>query len=326
MNSRLIITALAMFFAACNANEYQQKKELKREFFLATKKMLAATNLSRTPTQVSRAQSSIEGALGSWQTLTNTPPFGGPFPAAGNPLLLTDGSVVMQNFNGPPFTGEIWKLTPDEFGNYVNGTWTQLASLPAGYAPLYHASAVLADGRLIFEGGELNGPNYDEVWTNLGAIYDPVTNIWTPVNPPTFFGNIFQNGISTGDASSVVLPNGTFMLADSLSYQAALLDSKNLTWTETNLYDGRYQTKSDPNNEEGWTLLPNGKVLTVNTYVFPGINPPYPPNPTNSELYNPKTGTWSTAGSTPVTLTDTIVFEMGPAVLRPNGTVFCPRI
>jgi len=34
---------------------------------------------------------------------------------------------------------------PDEFGSYVNGTWTQLASTPAGYSPLYHSSAVLPD-------------------------------------------------------------------------------------------------------------------------------------------------------------------------------------
>ena len=51
-----------------------------------------------------------------------------------------------------------WKLTPDEFGSYVNGTWTQLASLPDGYSPLYYASAVLPDGRVIIEGGEYNSP------------------------------------------------------------------------------------------------------------------------------------------------------------------------
>jgi len=38
----------------------------------------------------------------------------------------------------------------------VNGTWLQLASLPPGYSPLYFASAVLPDGRLIVEGGEFN--------------------------------------------------------------------------------------------------------------------------------------------------------------------------
>jgi hypothetical protein len=81
-----------------------------------------------------------------WQLLTNQPPVldytdCGP----GNPILLTDGTVMLAD-NG---CQDWWKLTPDEFGSYVNGTWTQLASLPDGYSPLYHASAVLPDGRVI---------------------------------------------------------------------------------------------------------------------------------------------------------------------------------
>ncbi len=85
-----------------------------------------------------------------------------------------------------------------------------------------------------------------------------------------------------------------------------------------------HNMKFDLNDEEGWTLLPNGKVLTVDCYTdfFFGLIPFYPANPTHSELYNPETGAWSSAGSTINTLTDPVLFEMGPAVLRPNGTVF----
>ena len=57
------------------------------------------------------------------------------------PILLTDGTVICQDTQ----TSDWWKLTPDAFGSYVNGTWTQIASMPAGYGPLYYASAVLAD-------------------------------------------------------------------------------------------------------------------------------------------------------------------------------------
>ena len=42
------------------------------------------------------------------------------------------------------------------------------------YSPLYHSSAVLPDGRVIIMGAEYNFFNL--VWTNLGAIYDPVSN------------------------------------------------------------------------------------------------------------------------------------------------------
>jgi hypothetical protein len=103
-----------------------------------------------------------------------------------------------------------------------------------------------------------------------------------------------------------------------MSKQAALLNLRTLTWTETGT-----ATKADWNDEEGWTLLPNGKVLTVDCYTdsyFLGT--PYPTNPTHSEIYDPRTHTWSSAGSTKVTLTDPDLNETGPAVLRPDGTVF----
>ena len=171
------------------------------------------------------------------------------------------------------------------------------ASLPSGYAPLSNSSAVLPDGRLIIEGGEYNC-SVDPVnaaWTALGAIYDPVGNFWTPVSPPPFFSVIEivagVYGQTIGDAQSVVLADGTYMQADCCTTQAALLNPRTLTWTKT----GR--NKFDPNDEEGWALLPNGKVLTVDAYV-PIDSLPYEPQGTNSELYNPMTGAWTSAGST----------------------------
>ena len=114
------------------------------------------------------------------------------------------------------------------------------------------------------------------------------------------------------------------MQANCCTDQAALLDPRTLAWTATGA--GKY----DPNDEEGWTLLPSGDVLTVDAYV--PIKPfPYMPNGTNSELYNPWSGMWSSAGSTRVQLWDSAAacggekvasFELGPGVLRPDGTVF----
>lgn len=78
--------------------------------------------------------------------------------------------------------------------------------------------------------------------------------------------------------------------------------------------------KFDSNNEEGWTLLPNGKVLTVNCNTDQTA-----PNARlmGSEIYNPLTGTWSNGGSTIVQLSDYgNAYEMGPQVLRPDGTIF----
>jgi hypothetical protein len=72
--------------------------------------------------------------------------------------------------------------------------------------------------------------------------------------------------------------------------QTALLDPEDLTWTP--IGTGKFDT----NNEEGWTLLSNGKVLTVDAYV--PINIPYEPTGTNSEIFAPDSGVWQSAGST----------------------------
>jgi hypothetical protein len=231
---------------------------------------------------------------------------------ASNPILLTDGTVLIQDTGFPDW----WKLTPDKHGSYVNGTWTQIASLPATYSALYHSTAVLPDGRMIIEGGEyllsLDRTKLIPTWTNKGAIYNPLTNHWNPVAPPPGWDTI-------GDAQSVVLADGIYMQANCCTTAQALLNPHTLTWTPVGA------NKLDVNDEEGWTLLPNDKVLTVDAYVFFSNDP----DGSNSELYNPETQIWSSAGSTIVQLWDSAEncgekgsHELGPAVLRPNGTVF----
>src|SRR5580693_6500536 len=88
---------------------------------------------------------------GSWQPLANQPTFN-----ASTMLLLTDGTVMAQESNGTAW----WRLTPDEWGDYTNGTWSPLA--PMIDARLYYASAVLADGRVFVAGGEYNGGSVGE--------------------------------------------------------------------------------------------------------------------------------------------------------------------
>ncbi len=252
------------------------------------------------------------GAVGTWTPLAHQLNL---FDGIANPVLLPDGTVLVQDagFN------DWYRLTPNRHGSYVKGTWTQIANAP--YNPLYHSTEVLPDGRMVIEGGEylctFSPAACNPVWTNLGAIYNPMTNTWKSIAPPSGWTTI-------GDAQSVVLPDGTYMQANCCTDQQALLNPRTLTWTSTGT------GKFDPNDEEGWTLLPNGKVLTVDAYVpIPPFT--YIPNGTNSELYNPWDGTWSSAGSTRVQLWDSAAacggenvasFELGPGVLRPNGTVF----
>lgn len=236
------------------------------------------------------------------QKLVHQPPDG-----AGIGFLLTDGTVLFQGNAGSDWS----KLTPDITGSYVNGTWTKVGSLQSGYVPDAFASAVLADGRVVIVGGEYNNGNFD--LTNQGAIYDPSTATWTTLAPPSFWPWI-------GDSPSVVLPNGKYLVGNKLVRQGAMLDPKTLTWTKVS-----YKGKADFNAEEGWTLMPDGTILTYDVKDAP-----------NSEIYNPTTGVWTSAGSTIVDLHSINPGclnyggphcyhppgEVGPGILRPDGTVF----
>jgi hypothetical protein len=230
-------------------------------------------------------------------------------------FLMTDGTVVAQdNYSG----GTWYRYAPDAKGGYADGTWTQIASLQPGYSPAAFASQVLADGRLVISGGEFNGvtTKYALQLTNLGASYDPVANTWTPLGHPKGWQWI-------GDSPSSLLPDGRMLLGQKLTERDASLDPKTLTWTSVG-----DRGKSDFNAEEGWTLLPDGTVLTADVKDAP-----------NSEIYTPARGTWKSAGSTIVDLHSPYVGgcvrygprrrdcynppgEIGPAILRPDGSVF----
>ncbi|MDQ2814422.1 MAG: hypothetical protein M3Z75_21805 [Actinomycetota bacterium] len=243
-----------------------------------------------------------------WTPLKSPPPFGTP----GTMLLESDGTVLVHDEPDNNTTGgsNAWyKLTPDSSGSYVNGTWSQIASMPAAYSPLYFASAILPDGRMIVEGGEYIGEN--PAWSNQGEIYSPVTNAWKPVAPPPGWTNI-------GDAASDVLANGTFMLQQpcqtcitnpDLTVDDALLNARTLKWT---VIPGT--GKNDPNDEEGWTLEPNGQLLTVDAWI-----------PAATQLFNPATKSWSFAGNTAANgnpVDPLPVVEIGPQAEMPGGNTF----
>ena len=239
----------------------------------------------------------------TWTPVTKAYPGTG----AGAAFLLTDGTVMVHQEQS---SNDAWyKLTPDINGSYVNGSWSALAPIPF-YSPLFFGSAVLPNGQLLVEGGEYNALN--PVWTAMGALYNPATNKWKQIKPPAGWTTI-------GDAQNVLLNDGTDMQANCCTTQFAYFNPTKSTWTA---FDGN--GKFDVFDEEGFNLLPNGQVLTVDAYVFQ-----YDATGTNSELYNPTTQTWSSAGSTGVQLWDSdcgngngATFEVGPAVLRPDGTVF----
>jgi hypothetical protein len=239
-----------------------------------------------------------ESLSGTWTDYSGPMPFKqGPDTA----LLLTDGAVMVHDV----CYGQWYRLTPDKKGKYETGRWSTPAPMPNGYGPLYFSSQILPDGRMIVSGGEYNGPtgNCSQVYTTKGAIYDPVADSWRSIAAPSGWTTI-------GDAQSVILPDGTYMLADCCTTNEAIaaISHDSVTWTATG------KGKADKNWEEGWLELPNGDLLTIDTNIDVGS--------TNQvETYHLATGKWSVTSSTAQELADLTSHEIGPAVLRPDGNV-----
>jgi hypothetical protein len=241
---------------------------------------------------------------GTFSNLNNQPSFN-----ADTMLLLTDGSVMCHEL----LTNKWHRLKPDSSGSYTNGTWSSLASMPDDsnipssqsgptYAPLYYASAVLADGTVFIAGGEYNVVGGAAADVAEVQLYNPLTDSWQILPVPTGF----SGGI--GDAISCVLPDGRLLLGQFNGSSTAIYDPALQLWTTGG-------TKGDSASEESFTLLPNNTILSVQCSNIP-----------NAEKYIIATNQWVSAGSTPSTLPQActgFVPEIGAGVLLPNGNVFC---
>ena len=237
--------------------------------------------------------------LGTWHTLSaKSLPF---YPQAA--MVLTDGSVMLQQVISDTW----WRLRPDASGSYINGTYEQTPPMPGGYAPTYECRAILPDGRMLILGGEYQGVSTPAEQAT-GAIYNPVTNSWQSVPPPPNTSNL-------GDIACSLMPNGKVLIANQFAglvngrVTLDLLNPTTMTWQVLN------PVKADALSEEGWTLLPDGTILTVDVAAGGGAERYIPP-----WLDGSVNGQWISAGNPPDTLTQ--YFEIGPGVLRPDGTVF----
>jgi len=97
-------------------------------------------------------------------------------------ILMSDGTVICANNPSPSSSsaGFVWyRLTPDPFGHYVEREWSDIA--PMHDSRLYYSSRLLHDGRLFIAGGEYGtgGANAE--------ICDPLTDLWTQINPLRFW-------------------------------------------------------------------------------------------------------------------------------------------
>ncbi len=225
----------------------------------------------------------ILGSLpGKWTKVANNPGIN-----ASTMFLLTDGTVLCQQANDSRWR----KLRPDSFGNYVNGTWSDIS--PSNDKRLYYASAVLSDGRLIVCGGEYAGTN-TAVWSSKAEIYDPVADTWTEINPPAGWTNI-------GDSPCVLFPDGRLFIGKYNETKTAIYNPVSHTWTAG-------ANKPASSSEESWVLLSDNTVIAVRC-----------DSSQRADKYTIATNTWVDGGTLPQNIIELSSSEIGAAVLLNNG-------
>jgi hypothetical protein len=258
--------------------------------------------------------------MASWKALTGVPNF-----FADTMLLMTDGSVLVHDASSSLLGGVNWyRLTPDNKGKYDTAGAIWSGPFPMANARQFWASGVLKDGRVFVIGGEKSTPAN----TPLAEIFDPQTNTWSPLLKPSPQFDFIQ-----GDACGCILSDGRVLLGAIFSNRTAIWDPSNNTanaWQEAGKAFNTLAlpTKQGVCDEETWSLLPDGTVLTVDISATPV-----------AEKYNPATDTWIPADHTVPTLTTNLALpnllnttvnppvtinigEIGPAILLPNGHLF----
>jgi hypothetical protein len=229
----------------------------------------------------------------------------------GTAFLLTDGTIMVQEFTslGPLIYGthRWWKLTPDASGSYAGGSWTRLAD--SNVARSAFASAVLADGRVIVCGGEYSDTSLiiKADRTNSCEIYDPVANTWSKFASPTDSESPPKVWDEVGDAPGTLLPDGSFLMGSIDSRHVAKLDPVGLTWAAMH----ERPPGSGSATEESWVLMPDNTVATPSCL-----------HPSDNWVYDVVANQWNKGNSLPQTIIDTGDNEIGPGLLRYDGTAF----
>lgn len=202
--------------------------------------------------------------------------------------------------------GQGWyRLVPDLHGSYVNGTWTNMATMH--YTRLDFASVVLQDGRVLVAGGEYG------TGKATAEVYDPVANTWTVVAVPTSLLNPTLGSPEVGenqgfsDAIAKIAANGQVLVAPVAgnAFGATMLfNPVSDTWAA----GPQTVRRAYPDQAEAsWVKLPDDSILTVDGAT------------TTAERYIPASNTWVSDANVPVALYDSYGIEEGPGLLLPNG-------
>jgi Kelch motif len=189
-------------------------------------------------------------------------------------VLLPGRKVLVAGGAGSDFSS----LTSAEIYNEATNTWTLTGSMNVGRGEF--VNVVLHDSRVLVAGGAAT----DFTPIASAEIYNPVSGTWT-----------LTGSMSTAraDPGAVRLLDGRVLVAGGDSSEeeprftsAEIFDPHTGQWSPTgDMTTGRSET------EYASVLLPDGRVLV------PGGHTAFQTPVSSSDLYDPRTGTWTPAGS-----------------------------
>src|SRR5215831_18957725 len=190
-------------------------------------------------------------------------------------VLLPGRKVLIAGGFGPNFVS----LSSAEIYDEATNTWTPTGSMNVARGEF--TSVVLHDGRIMAVGGVAT----DETLLASAEIYDSATGVWTLTGSMSTARN---------DLAVVVLHDGRVLAAgggmgdETLPRYASaeIFDPHTGQWTSTGA-----MTTPRSETEYAGVLLPDGRVLV------PGGHTAFQTPVSSSDLYDPRTGTWTSAGS-----------------------------
>jgi Kelch motif protein len=191
-------------------------------------------------------------------------------------VLLPGHRVLVAGGIGSDFLS----LSSAEIYDEATNTWTPTGSMNVARQEFAGNAVVLGDGRVLAIGGITD----EFVPTATAEIYNSVSGVWTLTG---------SMNIARADHAAVRLHDGRVLVAGGDSSEeeprftsAEIFDPHIGQWTMTgDMTIGRSES------EYAVALLPDGRVLV------PGGHTDFETPVSSADLYDPRTGTWSDAGS-----------------------------
>src|SRR6266550_8949804 len=137
------------------------------------------------------------------------------------------------------------------------GMWTSTGPMPT--VRWGHPAILLPNGQVLVAGGS-DGPSHEDTFASSAALYDPISNTWSPTGSMATRRNCH---------TLTLLGNGKVLAAGGANWGGCLASAEIYDYT-TGLWT---PTGPMPNvhNSHTATLLPSGKVLIVSGYdILPG--------------------------------------------------------